>query len=113
MVLDGSYVGKEDGWSLGGWIVRVMRDDEGRVGHCHWKRSASRLVGAETVRCGAVWCGVVRFGAVRCGAMRCSNGGQLKKLGQRQGASTGAAEWDLRGIGTSKDGNRDWGRNVV
>lgn len=48
------------------------------------------------------------------GALRCGDGGQLSKAGGRQqGASTGATEWDPRGIGSSKDGKRDWGRNVV
>lgn len=71
------------------------------------ERSVSRL------GLGTVWCGAALFGAVRRRCVRCGDGGQLQKLGRQQGASTGATEWDQRGIGSSKDGNRDWGRNVV
>lgn len=58
---------------------------------------------------------VVLRWAVRGGALRAMRRwwSIRRSWGVGRGSSTGATEWDQRGIGSSKDGNRDWGRNVV
>lgn len=95
------------GQSLGGYIA-VCDDELLRVvGHCHLgKVRVEAAVGSR-------WMGGTK--AVRCATMRrwWSIKQKLGGSSSSRGPPPEATEWDQRGIGSSKDGNRDWGRNVV